>query len=282
MLKINDILVPLAGNYIRLRTHVWRPQEPTATLVCLHDYIGDTGDFFLLAESLCAAGIKVVAADMPGRSESGALHANEYGLPLYHACINQLYQLCERRCMFLGSGWGGAIALTFLASARVKFHALALHDPLVSSSAFYHRAVSITQLEAGLVFANRQEAEGYVLGTRAGLLEAPEPIRMAVVKRKIRETASGFEMSWDRNLIAEYNEKRVFNLSSLVDVVPTPMLLMTSDEFLALEGDAWIPHHPVSRRLVMARNSDPLGNSAVLRHARQTELHAFIMETVAA
>lgn len=279
MLKIDDILVPLAGNYIRLRTHVWRPQEPLATLICLHDYIGDAGDFFWLAENLFAAGIKVVAADMPGRSESGALHASDYGLPAYHACINQLYQLCERRCICLGSGWGGAIALTFLASARVKFHALALHDPLVCSGAFFHRNISIAQFESGQVFGTRLEAEDYILGTRGGLRAVPEPVRSTVLMRKVRETTSRFEMSWDKNLSAEYNQKRVFNLSPLVDLVPTPMLLMTSNEFLALEGNAWIPHRPASRRLVVARNSDPLGNSLILNHARQAELLEFILET---
>lgn len=280
MRTTEDFLVPNNANFIRLRVNVWRPETVVASLICLHDYLGDGGDFFPLCEALAEKGVKVISADFPGRGQSAALETGSYGLEAYFACVGHLYSLCERNCVLLGSGWGGAIALSFLAARRLRFHGLILHNPLLWSGPFYRRGVSFAELEASQVFRSFEEGAAYLLGTRPALKEAGEPLLSEILARKLRAGSNGFSVSWDRSLKEEYTQLVQFDLRPLLIGAPSPTLLMTSDEYLDLEGAQWIPPKAASRLLTVTQNELDLGSCAFLSSGLHQQIWSFLDEKV--
>ena len=136
-----DILVPIDGAYIRITVHIWQPEAPIATLICIHDFFGCGTDFSVLGERLAMSGIKVVAPDLPGRGQSSSFNERgSYILKNYMQCLAHLKRFREKSAYYMGTGWGGALALSYLAFSGTKAAKLILNDATIQYRPSLHPA----------------------------------------------------------------------------------------------------------------------------------------------
>src|SRR5262249_32802234 len=88
-----------------------------------------SSDFEYLARFLVQKGLCVVCPDIIGRGASTYFgNADAYDLAAYLTCIGALSKYAGDRNHFIGTAWGGAIALYFLFVTHVKAEKLVLND----------------------------------------------------------------------------------------------------------------------------------------------------------
>jgi pimeloyl-ACP methyl ester carboxylesterase len=194
-----EILVQLdADRYAKLFVRVWKPEASIGTVFCIHGFTGNGSDFEYLADFLAANNYTVVCPDMLGRGLSAYLgEGANYDFNLYAKCLRALDQFSGRENHYIGTSWGGTIALIYLYMVRARVTKVVLNDvPMLGG-------VDVDGIRAEIVkdsqalFATRAEARDYVRSTRRFMGPVEEQVLARYIDNKIIETPAGFRLAYD-------------------------------------------------------------------------------------
>lgn len=106
------LAVQLASGFAELSYMVYEPPRAARTVLCIHDFLGNSADFSRLATMLAGHGFRVICPDLPGRGESAYLGAVDYNPHTYMVSLLTLAQsLGNSPLMVIGKCWGAVLAL---------------------------------------------------------------------------------------------------------------------------------------------------------------------------
>lgn len=216
----------LVGDYlVDVVVRIWEPDAPQASVVCVHGFAGTSVDFAPLAETLVQSGYRVIAPDMFGRGQSTFLSdPRRYTLRTQLLALNltKRYQL-PANC-FLGTSWGGLMALAHVASLNWNTHGVILNDCSIKADQTVEYFRDKLAVEAEMIFTSREEAEAHVLETRSmGFLQGN--MRNRFLDSRVRQVVDGWRMNYDVALAETLRANNPFSVVDLLKNAPTPILM---------------------------------------------------------
>jgi len=141
----------------------WGSAGAARTVVCVHGLTRNARDFDVLAQALAAEGMRVVAADMPGRGRSAWLaHAGDYGYPVYLGAVAALIaRLDVAEVDWIGTSMGGLIGMMLAAQPGAPVARLVMNDigPFLPKAALGRIG---TYVGADPAFADEAALEAYL------------------------------------------------------------------------------------------------------------------------
>jgi len=108
----------------------WGPPESERVVLCVHGLTRNSRDFDFLARRLAAAGMRVVAPDLPGRGRSEWIpNAADYTTPLYLAATAAVIaRLGVEKVDWVGTSLGGHVGMELAALPGAPIRRLVLND----------------------------------------------------------------------------------------------------------------------------------------------------------
>jgi pimeloyl-ACP methyl ester carboxylesterase len=220
---------------------IWKPEAPQATVFCIHGFEGNGSDFDYLARFLTKSGLTVVSPDMVGRGESTYFgDPNMYTITTYLGCIGALSKFASDKNHFIGTSWGGAIAIYFLCVTRIKIEKLILNDVGLRNTPAVHDAVNILLDDVRKTFATIEDAQRYVRQSRSYLGTFSEELWPAYLKNKIRFSEEKYRLAYDP-AVFELSQKvldKEYDLFPLLDRIDAQILLLYGLNSECYEPDA--------------------------------------------
>ena len=224
---IEDMLVKLGEQYVRMSVRVFNPRDSHATAFCIHGFEQNGAYFTPLAALLARKGIRVVAPDFPGRGRSAWLDdPSMYNLGTYGACLAHIARYRGRENYMIGTSWGAAVGLATLASTGGYVDKIVLNDMVMRSGPALDDSQDFLRKDAGVSFTSFEEAAAYVRRSRAYLGRIPEEIWSAYLAEKIGERNGRFVLTWDPELMHSVKHQAPFDLAPLVSALQIPTLLL--------------------------------------------------------
>ena len=224
---IEEMLVKLGDQYVRMSVRVFDPPDSHATAFCIHGFEQNSAYFSPLAALLARKGIRVVAPDFPGRGRSAWLDdPSIYNLRTYMACLAHLAGYRGRENYMIGTSWGAAVGLATLASTHGYVDKMVLNDMVMRSGPALDNSQDFLRNDAGMSFASFEEAAAYVRRSRTYLGRIPEEIWPAYLAEKIGERDGRFVLTWDPALVHSMDHQPAFDLAPLVSALQIPTLLL--------------------------------------------------------
>lgn len=221
----------LIGEYlVDVVVRIWEPEAPRASVVCVHGFAGTSVDFAPLAETLVQSGYRIIAPDMFGRGQSTFLSdPRRYTLQTQLLALNltKRYQL-PANC-FLGTSWGGLMALAHVASLNWDTYGVILNDCPIKLDETVKDFRDKLAVEAEMVFTSREEADAHVLETRSmGFLQGD--MRNRFLDGRVRQVADGWRMNYDPALAETLRANNPFSVVDLLKNAPRPILMSFGTE----------------------------------------------------
>jgi pimeloyl-ACP methyl ester carboxylesterase len=208
---------------------VFQPATARATVFGVHGFEGNGGDFDYLARFLAQKGFRVVCPDMIGRGASTYFgdHAM-YAIDSYFTCLGALSKYAGETNYFIGTSWGGAIVLYFLAVTRIKADKLVLNDVGLRNNPTVDEAIKFMAEDSRREFDTLAEAQAYVRTSRQYLGQFPEELWPRYLENKIRVSDGKFRLAYDpattgRTAVAI---EKQYNLFPLLEKIDTQILLL--------------------------------------------------------
>ena len=141
----------------------WGDAAAERTVVCVHGLSRNCRDFDVIAARLAAAGMRVVAPDLPGRGRSDWLDdPDEYATPLYMSAMTALIaRLDVAEVDWIGSSLGGHIGMEIAALPGSPIKSLVLNDfgARVTAASLHRIAGYLTVARS---FRDLDEVEAYL------------------------------------------------------------------------------------------------------------------------
>jgi pimeloyl-ACP methyl ester carboxylesterase len=178
--RCDEVLTVKSG---RLENHLfvtrWTPDIASrGTVLCIHGFTCSRLDFAFLADRLCLLGLTVICPDMPGHGRSrlsgpvaDLAPEGPTGLTNVAHCLSGLtghYAPEPKSRYFLGTSWGAAMVLFFLAATKTPARRVILNDLMlewhpalsgVSERLRRDSALSFATAEAAIEHLERRERE---------------------------------------------------------------------------------------------------------------------------
>lgn len=245
-----QLMIRFGDTYGTMAVRIWNPAGVRATVFCVHAFEGNGGDFDYLAGFLAKAGFKVVCPDIVGRGTSTYFgEPDKYTINTYLTCIGALSKYAGETTHFIGTSWGGAIILYFLARTRVKADKLILNDVGLRNNEAILKLFEYLTAEGHNTFETRDEAEIYVRQTRAYLGEFPDELWPAYLKNKLRLSEGKYRLAYDPAAVENGVSVMAgpFDLFPLLERIDSEVLLLygiESDWYDAAEIADLMRRHP--------------------------------------
>ena len=222
----DELLVNLNNTFATMVTRVWPAERSKGTVFCIHGFTGNGADFDYLAQFLQANGFTVVCPDMIGRGMSTWFGDGKmYTPPHYLACIRALSKYAGEKNHFIGTSWGGVIALLFLYMSRVKAESVVLNDICLKATAALDRIRHGLIDDATAEFDSFEAAADYIGKTRDFI---PQAALARYAENKVVRKGERYRLAYDPAIVAHFGEVmgRDFELYSMLVKVRARMLLM--------------------------------------------------------
>jgi pimeloyl-ACP methyl ester carboxylesterase len=249
--RATERLVIRRGSFFaEMSVDSYEPEQPRATVFCLHDYLGNSRDFRQLGTFLAAHQYRVVCPDMFGRGDSAYLADPKlYRTGTYlFALMAVMQRFADHRIIVVAKGWGALLALLLNAGVSFDLERLIVADVPLAWSIQASRLPDPDQLE----FATLEQARNSILasGELAGL---SEPAASALAEGRVRRTEGGrFALRFDPVLIERLRLRRDTDRS-----LDTVRLLARIKSSLLLLSAGVLPDE--DRRTFRAALINPLG-----------------------
>ena len=223
--RLERIRFTVAGSPVEIAVRVWEPAHATASVVCVHGFSGSSSDFWPLADRLLMKGITTIAPDMLGRGDSSylpdtALYTVRHFL--LGLAVTNRFQLPVNG--FLGSSWGGLMALAYAAADRWRAACLVLNDCPVRMSSDTETFQRALRDEAVLRFPKKEDAARYLTDSRS-LHFLQEPMRSRVLNGRLRKENGTWRLNCDPALAETLRPDSVFSTERLLRHARRPVLL---------------------------------------------------------
>lgn len=222
------LAVPLATGFAELSYAAYEPPKAVRTVLCIPDFLGNSGDFSRLAMTLAMHGFRVICPDLPGRGASAYLNVADYNPHTYMLSLLVLAQsLGSSRLMVIGKGWGGLLALGLARQQEVTVSRLILADlgfpwKLTVDAAIAEAAVGPglpTLAEGRRLWADSSEFAGL-----------PPAHALPLVDGRLRQTDTGYGLDFDPALLTPEATDRFarIRITPLFEGIRAKLLYMTA------------------------------------------------------
>ncbi len=223
------LVIRRGTSFAEMSVDTYEPQQPRATIFCLHDYLGNSQDFRQLGTFLAAHQYRVICPDMFGRGDSAYLSDSKLyrsGTYLF-ALMAVMQRFADRRIVIVAKGWGALLALQLCTKVSFDLERLIVADVPLVSSVNWNQLPEADQLE----FATSDEARQSVLASTE-LAGIPEPAASALAEGRVRQTEAGrFALRFDPVLINRLERLRGLSLNTarLLAGVKASLLHLSGD-----------------------------------------------------
>lgn len=222
-----EILVPLGTLYASMQVRVWAPAESIGTVFCVHGFEGNGSDFEPLAQRLGQNGLTVVAPDMLGRGQSAYLtDPSLYEIKTYLKCLGMLGHLRGAKNYFLGTSWGGVIALAFVNGLRGRADGLVLNDVALVSNQDVQALRVALRADAQRAFANLEEASAYVRESREYLGELSEETWTHYLANKFRSDGESLRIAYDPATTEQFDHRPDYDVTGMLLAMKVKTLML--------------------------------------------------------
>jgi len=108
----------------------WGPHDAAQVVICVHGVTRNARDFDFLARRLAQRGLRVIAADLPGRGRSEWLATpTDYATPLYLAAMAAVIARSGAKAVdWIGTSLGGHVGMEMAALPGAPIRRLILND----------------------------------------------------------------------------------------------------------------------------------------------------------
>ncbi len=222
------LALQLAGGFAELVWRHYEPQKARRTVLCIHDFLGNSKDFGELASMLVGHGYRVVCPDLPGRGESAYLtDPAAYNPHTYVVAVLTLMQtLAQRRISVIGKGWGAmlAIALGHLPEVTVS-RIVAADLPPTWQPRVASELIAAAQ-DGG--FPTLEAARATFQGTEefAGPYAA---FNLPIIDGRLQRTATGLAPAFDPALLATEVLKRRVSTRRIYEGLKSRLLYLSAN-----------------------------------------------------
>jgi pimeloyl-ACP methyl ester carboxylesterase len=228
--QLEELLLQFGEIYGTMVVRVWKPAATRGTVFCIHGFEGNGSDFDYLADHLARQNFTVVCPDMIGRGKSTFFgDAKNYSYDAYLVCIGALSKFAGEKNYFIGTSWGGAIAMFFLYRTRVKIEKLIMNDVGLRGSPVIDELLEGIRKDAAAEFDDLEEAYAYIRSTRDYLGDFPEELWPNYLANKIRFADGKYRLAYDPKTIPEAKERR-YDLFPLLEKIETDVLLLFGEK----------------------------------------------------
>jgi pimeloyl-ACP methyl ester carboxylesterase len=223
------LIIRRGTSFAELSVDTYEPEQPRATIFCLHDYLGNSQDFRQLGAFLAAHQYRVICPDMFGRGDSAYLSdptLYKSGTFLF-SMMAVMQRFADRRIIIIAKGWGALLALMLCSKMTFELERLIVADVPLVSSVDWDQLPPTNQLD----FATLDEARQSVLASTE-LAEMPEPAASAMAEGRVRQTEAGrFALRFDPVLIKRLERLRGLsvNTARLIAGVKASVLHLSGD-----------------------------------------------------
>lgn len=224
--QIEDLLLQFGNSFGTMVVRVWKPELSRGTVFCIHGFEGNGCDFDFLARRLVEQNLSVVCPDMIGRGKSTYFgDPVKYGFETYFVCIGALSKFAGEKNYFLGTSWGGAIAMFFLYGKRVRIEKLILNDVGLRGGAAVNARMEFLRKDSAAEFDDLGDAYAHVRRTRSYLGEFPESLWPDFLASRIRLARGKYRLAYDPMAIPEARERQ-YDLMPILEKIDTAVLLL--------------------------------------------------------
>jgi pimeloyl-ACP methyl ester carboxylesterase len=228
--ELEELLLQFGDIYGSIMVRVWKPATTRGTVFCIHDIKGNGSDFDYLADHLARQNFTVVCPDMIGHGKSTFFgDAKNYSYDAYLVCIGALSKFAGEKNYFIGTWWGGAIAIYFLYATRIKTEKLILNDVGLRGGPAVDEVLERVRKDAAAEFGDLEEAYAYVRRSRDYLGEFPEELWANYLANQIRFAAGKYRLAYDPKAIPDAKELR-YDLFPLLEKIETDVLLLFGEK----------------------------------------------------
>ena len=127
---LKEVRVLGRSGFRKLAYAEWGPSSAARTVVCVHGVSRTGRDFDPLAQALAAAGMRVIAPDLPGRGRSDWLASSlHYTDRAYTSALTALIARLDVEAIdWIGTSLGGHIGMLMASEASSPINRLVLND----------------------------------------------------------------------------------------------------------------------------------------------------------
>lgn len=195
-----QLVIQLASGFAELSYVTYEPPKARRTVLCIHDFLGNSADFSRLAVMLAGHGYRVICPDLPGRGQSAYLGAADYNPHTYLVSLLTLAQsLGTKRINVIGKGWGGLLALGLAHMPEVTISRLVIAD--LGFPWKLQLDDAITQAAAGPGFSSLEQARRLLADSTEFKGLAPRRA-LALIDGRLRQTDAGYGLDFDPTLLS--------------------------------------------------------------------------------
>ena len=236
--QIEDLLLQFGNSFGTMAVRVWKPERPRGTVFCIHSFEGNGCDFDFLASRLVEQNFSVVCPDMIGRGRSTYFgDAARYSFEAYFVCIGALSRFAGEKNYFLGTSWGGGIAMLFLYARRVRIEKLVLNDVGLRGGLAVDARVEFLRQDSAAEFDNVADAYAHVRRTRGYLGEFPERLWPDFLASRIRFADGKYRLAYDPMAIPEAGERQ-YDLMPFLEKIDSDVLLLFGEHSEIYDAEA--------------------------------------------
>jgi pimeloyl-ACP methyl ester carboxylesterase len=229
-LQIEELLLQFGNVFGTMVVRLWKPTNSRGTVFCIHGFEGNGSDFDYLAKHLVQQNFTVVCPDMIGRGKSTYFgETAKYSFDAYFICIGALSKFAGEKNYFLGTSWGGAIAMFFLYTTRVKVEKLILNDVGLRGGPAIDDLLDLLRQDSAAEFDSLEEAYAHVRRTRDYLGEFSEDLWPHYLANKIRVADGKYRLAYDPMAIPDVRERK-YDLFPLLEKIETDVLLLFGEK----------------------------------------------------
>jgi pimeloyl-ACP methyl ester carboxylesterase len=236
--EFEELMVQLGGTFGTMLVRLWRPDNPRGSVFCIHGFEGNGGDFDYLANHLVQYGFMTVCPDMIGRGKSSFFRdASKYNVNAYLICLAALSKYAGKKNYFLGTSWGGVLAMAFLAGAGIKAEKLVLNDVSLRGSPAADRLTALIRQEASFEFNRIEEAYAYVRRTRAFLGKIPEALWPDYLQNRVRLENGKYRLAYDPMTVPAARVE-IYDRIPLLEKINAEVLLLYGEHSQLFDAEA--------------------------------------------
>jgi len=221
------LALSIGAGFAELAWGHYEPVKARRTVLCIHDFLGNSKDFAELASMLVGHGYRVICPDMPGRGESAWLgDPAAYNPHTYMVALLSLLQhLSQRRVAVIGKGWGAMAGVGLAHLPEVTVSRLIVADlPM----AWRPRVEPELAAAARSGFATLDEARDTLL--RSEEFSGPyAQLSLPIVDGRLRRSSSGYTLDFDPALLTPEVLKRRLNTLRIFDGLTCRLLHLAAN-----------------------------------------------------
>ena len=224
-----------------INVRIWEPDSYDRTLMCVAGYMGNGGDFAVIAQTMARHGFRVVAPDMIGRGKSTYFgDLRYYKLNSYMRCLRAVRsKIVGPEFSMIATSAGGLHALYLYKSDGVTPDKIVLNDvPMVIDERVTEISFRIAE-EIQQVFRTEEEAIERFKATRSDMTFVSDEIHTEFARNRMVPTEHGYRYAIDPVIAGHQSQSagRRYEMANLLTGPVGGILLMygSASNFADLE-----------------------------------------------